>query len=184
MDNFFVIIIIILVLLIVYYVYIHNKLIKLYNNVNEAFATLDVYLKKRWDLIPNLVEIVKGYAKNEKETLEEIVSIRNTIYDDLNQSNKIATNEQINKSINKIIALVESYPELKANKNFLELSSKLSSIEDEIAQSRKYYNAVVKIYNNNVEMFPNNIIAKLDNHQKKLMFEAKEFEKENIKVDL
>ena len=139
-------IIIIILICLLYFIIVYNKLIKLNNTVNESFATMDVYLKKRWDLIPNLVNVVKGYAKHEKDTLEEIIKLRNNIYDNMSTEEKINKNKLINQSINKIMALAENYPELKANENFLQLSKDLTSIEDEIAQSRKYYNAVVKNY--------------------------------------
>ena len=103
----------------IYFIIVYNKLIKLNNTVNESFATMDVYLKKRWDLIPNLVNVVKGYAKHEKDTLEEIIKLRNNIYDNMSTEEKINKNKLINQSINKIMALAENYPELKANEKLL-----------------------------------------------------------------
>ena len=142
------IVIAIVILLILYVVISYNQLVKLNNETKEGFATMDVYLKKRWDLIPNIVEVVKGYAKHEKDTLKEVVEIRNSVksYDKLSDEQKIKTNEQIAGGITKLMALAEAYPDLKANENFLSLQQSLSGIEDEIAQSRKYYNAVVRNY--------------------------------------
>lgn len=177
-------IIIIILICLLYFIIVYNKLIKLNNIVNESFATMDVYLKKRWDLIPNLVNVVKGYAKHEKDTLEEIIKLRNNIYDNMSTEEKINKNKLINQSINKIMALAENYPELKANENFLQLSKDLTSIEDEIAQSRKYYNAVVKNYNNKVEMIPSNIIAKIDGYKSKPMFSIENEERQNIQVEV
>lgn len=177
-------IIIIILICLLYFIIVYNKLIKLNNTVNESFATMDVYLKKRWDLIPNLVNVVKGYAKHEKDTLEEIIKLRNNIYDNLSTEEKINKNKLINQSINKIMALAENYPELKANENFLQLSKDLTSIEDEIAQSRKYYNAVVKNYNNKVEMIPSNIIAKIAGYKSKPMFSIENEERQNIQVEV
>ncbi len=174
----------IILIIIICLLVIVNNLVKAKNRVNEAFSTMDVYLKKRWDLIPNLVDTVKGYAKHENNTLKEIVSLRNTIYDNLDNDNKIKTNNEINTPLSKLIALAESYPELKANENFIKLSEELVQIEDEIAQSRKYYNATVKEYNNKVEMIPSNIVAKLMGYKEKTMFEAKTEERANIKVGL
>ncbi|MEE3344225.1 MAG: LemA family protein [Bacilli bacterium] len=174
----------VVLLIIIYLFLVFNKFVKLNNDVNEAFSTMDVYLKKRWDLIPNIVETVKGYAKHEKETFEEVVKLRNNNYDDLSDNEKINTNKKINNSISRIMALAESYPELKADKHFLELQKTLGDIEDEIAQSRKYYNAVVRNYNNKVQMVPSNIVAKLFNYKTKNMFEANDDERNNVKVEL
>ena len=182
--QYVIVLAVVLIICLLYFVVVYNKLIKLNNSVNEGFATMDVYLKKRWDLIPNLVEIVKGYAKHESETFKEITKLRNENYDNLSNDDKIKTNEQLNKGINKIMALAEAYPELKANENFLKLSSDLTSVEDEIAQSRKYYNAVVRNYNNKVEMIPSNIVAKILGYKSKLMFIASEEERKNVKVKL
>jgi len=178
------IIIAIVVLLLVYVLISYNGLVKTNNSVKEAFSTMDVYLKKRWDLIPNIVETVKGYAKHEKETLESVVQLRNSAYDKMSQNDKMVTNGQVTGALSKLMALSESYPDLKANQNFLDLSAQLTKIEEDIANSRKYYNAVVKELNNKVQMFPSNIISKLFGFQEIKMFEISEKEKENIKVEL
>lgn len=182
--NYILIVGIILVVCLLYYFITYNKLIRMNNKVKESFATMDVYLKKRWDLIPNIVETVKVYAKYEKDTLKEIVSYRNGDYDNFSDSEKIKTNEQINRSISKLMALAESYPDLKANESFLSLQKELSGIEDEIAQSRKYYNAVVRKFNNNVEMIPSNIVAKILGFKVKDMFITDDNERNSIKVEL
>lgn len=178
------IIIVIIVLIIIYAFALYNSLIKLNNKVKEAFSTMDVYLKKRWDLIPNIVETVKGYAKHEKETLKEVIELRNSVYDKMSDDEKIKTNEQLSNGINKIMLLAEAYPDLKANENFKDLSNQLMKVEDEIANSRKYYNGVIRIYNNKVEMFPSNIFARLFGYKSKSMFEASANERENVKVKL
>lgn len=182
--NYVIVLVVVLIVCLLYFVVVYNKLIKLNNSVNESFATMDVYLKKRWDLIPNLVEVVKGYAKHEKDTFKEIVKLRSENYEDLSNDDKIKTNEKLSKGIGKIMALAEAYPELKANENFLQLSNDLTSVEDEIAQSRKYYNAVVRDYNNKVEMIPSNIVAKVLGYKIKLMFIANDEERQNVKVKL
>lgn len=177
-------VVIVLILIVLGYIFItFNSLIKLNNKVKEAFSTMDIYLKKRWDLIPNIVEIVKGYSSHEKDTLENIVKLRNNVYDNISIDSKIKTNLALNKRINELMILVENYPELKANLQFLNLSKELTKVEDEIAQARKYYNAVVRIFNNKVEMFPSNIVAGLIGFKKKLMFEATS-ERTNVKVEL
>ena len=116
------IIIAIIVLIIIYAFALYNSFVKLNNKVKEAFSTMDVYLKKRWDLIPNIVETVKGYAKHEKDTLKEVVELRNSAYDKMSDDEKIKTNEQLSSGISKIMALAEAYPDLKANENFKDLS--------------------------------------------------------------
>lgn len=173
----------IIVLIILYSLIVNNSIIKSFNRVREAFSTMDVYLKKRFDLIPNLVETVKSYTDYESETLENIVKARNT-YDNLEKEEKIKTNETAVKEINKLIALSENYPELKANNSFMKLSEQLTTIENDIANSRKYYNATVRIYNNKIGIFPNNIIAKIFGHKEEKMFSISESEKENINVNL
>ena len=178
------IIIAIIVLIIVYVFALYNSFIKLNNKIKEAFSTMDVYLKKRWDLIPNIVETVKGYAKYEKDTIKEVVELRNSAYDKMSEEEKIRTNEQLSSGIGKIMVLAEAYPDLKANENFKDLSNQLTKVEDEIANSRKYYNGVVRIYNNKVEMFPSNIFAGLFGYKSKTMFEANVNERENVKVEL
>ena len=178
------IIIAIIVLIIVYVFALYNSFIKLNNKLKEAFSTMDVYLKKRWNLIPNIVETVKGYAKHEKDTLKEVVELRNSAYDKMSDEEKIKTNEQLSSGISKIMALAEAYPDLKANENFKDLSNQLTKVEDEIANSRKYYNGVVRIYNNKVEMFPSNIFAGLFGYKSKAMFEASSNERENVKIEL
>lgn len=177
------IVIVLLVILILGFLLLFNLFKKRKNAVNEAFATMDVYLKKRWDLIPNIVDTVKGYASYESSTLKEIITQRSN-YDSLNSEEKLATNGEVNNELNKLFALVENYPEIKANTHFLELQKSLSQIEDEIASSRKYYNAVVRVYNNLVETFPANIIAKLFGYKSLKMFEASNIEKNNVEVRL
>ena len=178
------IILLIIISIIIYAFALYNNFVKLNNKVKEAFSTMDVYLKKRWDLIPNIVETVKGYAKHEKDTIEEVVELRNSTYDKMSDDEKIKTNEQLSSSISKIMVLAEAYPDLKANENFKNLSKELSKVEDDIANSRKYYNGVVRIYNNKVEMFPSNIFARIFGYKSKSMFEASANERENVKVEL
>lgn len=172
----------ILVLLVIYVLAVYNSLVKLNNSVTEAFATMDVYLKKRWDLIPNLVETVKGYAKHEENTLEKVVQLRNSVYDNNSEEGKLKANQELAKGIANIMMLAESYPDLKANQNFLDLSSQLAKIEEDIANARKYYNAVVRDFNNKVQMFPGNIIASMFGYKTKAMFETVETERNNVEV--
>lgn len=172
------------IILVIYTLLTYNSLIKSNNFVKEAFSTMDIYLKKRWDLIPNLVEIVKGYAKHEKEIFNQITSLRANSYDTLSTGKKININEQLTQEISKIMLISENYPDLKASENFLQLSHELSKIEDEIANSRKYYNGTVRILNNKIQMFPSNIIANIFGFKPANMFEANVDEKNNVKVDV
>ncbi len=176
--------ILILVLIIIYVFALYNSFIKLNNRVREAFSTMDVYLKKRWDLIPNIVEAVKGYAKHEKETLKDVIGLRNSSYDKMSDDEKIEANKQLSSDIQKIMALAEGYPELKASDNFKDLSKQLTKVEEDIANARKYYNGVIRMFNNKVEMFPSNIFAKLFGYKTKEMFEASANERENVRVQL
>jgi len=174
----------IIILILLYVLVTYNGLIKSKNLVKEAFSTMDVYLKKRWDLIPNLVEVVKGYASYEKETIEKITSLRANAYETMSMDKKINVNEQLTQDLSRIMAVSENYPDLKASQNFIELSHDLTKIEDEIANSRKYYNGTVRIFNNKVQMFPSSIVANLFGFHSANMFEANTNEKNNVKVDL
>lgn len=178
------VVIAIIAIMIIYTIVQYNTLIKANNIVKEAFSTMDVYLKKRWDLIPNLVETVKGYAKHEEETFNQITSLRANSYDSIPTDKKINVNEQITNEITKIMAISENYPELKASENFSKLSQELTKIEDEIANSRKYYNGAVRELNNKIQMFPSNIIAGIFGFKQANMFEANIDEKNNVKVSL
>lgn len=161
------------IIIIILYIFItYNILVKSNNLVKEAFSTMDVYLKKRWDLIPNLVEIVKAYAEHEKETFIRVTELRNNGYENMTINKKISINEQLAKEISHIRVISQNYPKLKANENYLQLSETLTKIEDEIVNSRKYYNATVRILNNKIEMFPSNLIAKLFGFETISMFEV------------
>lgn len=182
MWLYIIIAIVVILLLLVFSTY--NNLVKLNNKVEEAFSTMDVYLKKRWDLIPNIVEVVKGYAKHEEKTLEDVINLRNNSYDKMNINDKVDINNKLSQGVSKIMAIAEAYPDLKANENYKDLSSQLTKVEDDIANARKYYNGTVKNYNNKVQMFPSNIVAKILGYKAKNMFKANENERENIKIEL
>lgn len=160
----------------------YNKCVKLLNYVKEAFSTMDVYMKKRWDLIPNLVETVKGYASHEKGLLEEITNLRSKNYTDLSPDEKMDINNRLGLGLSKLIAVAENYPDLKASSNFSELQAELTHIEDEIANSRKYYNGCVREFNTYIQLFPSNLIASAFNFKERKMFEIDESQRENVKV--
>ena len=178
------IIIAIIVLIVIYALALYNSFVKLNNKVKEAFSTMDVYLKKRWDLIPNIVETVKGYAKHEKDTLKEVVELRNSTYDKMSDEEKIKTNEQLSSGINKIMALAEAYPDLKANQNFISLQQELANTENKISYSRQFYNDIVTTYNTKIQVFPSNIVAGMFNFTQETLFEVDNPEaRKNVKVD-
>lgn len=174
---------VVVVIVLIYLFSTYNAFVKLRNLVEEAFSTMDVYLKKRWDLIPNLVSTVKGYAKHEKEALAEIVSLRSKAYDNLSTDEKIEANNQLTQNITKLMALSEAYPDLKANESFQGLSGELSATERDIANARKYYNGAVRNLNDKVEMFPSNIVAKIFGFKTYRMFDINVNERENVKVE-
>ncbi len=173
-----------LIVLVVMYIWsTYNGLIKKRNDTDEAFSTMDVYMKKRYDLIPNLVETVKGYAKHEKEALTNIIQARNACISAHGTTEKAQAETQLTQSLKSIFALSEAYPDLKANTNFLDLQGQLKSLEVDIANARKYYNAVVKTFNNAIDMFPSNIIARWFHFERKEMFVIDENERKNVKVE-
>ncbi len=173
----------IVVITVVFVVSIYNKLAKLNVNVDEAFSSMDVFLKKRYDLIPNLVETVKGYAKHEKETLESVIRARNSALSATNTEDKINANNQLAMGLKSIFALAENYPDLKANEGFTNLQNQLTKIEEDISNARLYYNGSVKVFNKEIVVFPNVIIANMLGYSKKPFFEIEESERENVKVE-
>ena len=178
-----IIIAVIVVILVIFVISSYNGFVKLKNKCEEAFATMDVYLKKRYDLIPNLVETVKGYAAHEKETLEKVIAARNAAQGAQTIEDKIAGENALQGTLKSLFAVAEGYPELKANTNFLDLQEQLKKIEDDIANARKYYNAVIKEFNTKCEVFPSNIIAGLFHFERKPMFEVGSAEeRENVQV--
>ncbi len=183
MPTWIIIILVILVLLILYVIGTYNGLVKFRNRVKDQWSQIDVQLKRRFDLIPNLVSTVKGYAKHEQETLEDIVKIRNTYTSANTPNEKMEANQELTQAISKLFALVENYPDLKANTNFLELQNELQETENKIAVARQFYNDTVLTYNNKVDMFPSNIIAKMFHFVKEVFFEASNTERENVKVE-
>lgn len=162
----------------------YNGFVKLKNSVEEAFSTMDVFLKKRYDLIPNLVETVKGYAAHESGTLEKVVQARNMVQNAGSMEDKVTNEGVLSGALKTLFAVAESYPDLKANQNFIDLQNQLHKIEEDIANARKFYNAIVKMLNIKVESFPSNLIAKMFHFTRKPMFEVEsEEERQNVKVE-
>lgn len=178
----FIIILAVVVLLVLWFIGVANKLAKKKMKAENAFADVDVYLKKRYDLIPNTVNTVKGYAKHEKETLEAVISARNKAVSAGTVEEKIDADNEVTQAISRLFALTESYPELKANENFMDLQNKLSKQEEEIANARQYYNATVRDYNYATKVIPDTIVAKILGYKTMNMFVAAEAERENVEV--
>jgi len=162
------------VLVIIYFIGSYNKLVTLKNNAKNAWAQIDVQLKRRYDLIPNLVEIVKGYSVHEKETLENVIKARNTAISASTLEQKANAENMLTKALEKISLVVENYPELKANENYLALQEELTSTENKIAFSRQSYNDQVLFYNTSIEKFPTNILANTVNYKLMFYFEVSE----------
>ncbi len=163
-----------------------NAFVRLKNKAEEGLATIDVYLKKRYDLIPNLVETVKGYAKHESETLEKVVAARNIALSAKTVEEKAAAANNLTSSLRTFFnAVSESYPQLHANTNFLDLQAQLKNIEGELESARRYYNGVVKTFNTKLQLFPANIVGKRmgEGYEKMDYFELdSEEERKNVKV--
>lgn len=163
---------------------LYNSLVRLKNKCQEAWSDIDTQLKRRYDLIPNLVETVKGYATHEEGTLEKVVQARNAAMNAKTLPEKEQAENMITGALKTIFALAENYPDLKANQNFLELQNTLTEIEEHIQLSRRYYNATVRDFNTKIEVFPNNLIAGPFGFQKREFFEVDgEEERKNVKVD-
>jgi len=178
-----IILIVVLVLIGLFIVSNYNALIKAKNKVKDQFSQIDIQLKKRFDLIPNLVETVKGYTKHESETLEKIVNARNIYSNAKTDEEKVEASNELSKSLTHLFALAESYPELKANTNFIELQKDLKEVEDKISYARSFYNDAVRLYNNKVQTIPTNIIASLFGFKTESFFEAATEERQNVKVE-
>lgn len=161
----------------------YNSFVSLRNRVEEAFSTMDVFMMKRYDLIPNLVETVKGYTKHEQETLEKVIQARNMAVNASSPEDKMKAEGEFSGVLSRLFALSEAYPDLKANQQFLDLQSQLKLIEDDIAQSRKFYNGTTRQYNTTIETFPNNIIAGIFKFTRKPLFEVEDpSQRQNVKV--
>lgn len=161
-----------------------NKLIELKNNVKKSWSGVDILLKQRYDMIPNIVSVVKGYSKYEKGTLENITKLRASINDDHSQNNIIKANYKLNEDIKKILLLKEAYPELKSNGNYMKLQDELSVMEDKIANARTEYNNAVVSYQNKVLSIPSNLWAIILNYKEEPYFGIKDTEKENVNVNI
>ncbi|MCT3922745.1 LemA family protein [Elizabethkingia anophelis] len=166
-----IVVIALVVIVLLYGVSVYNKLVKFRNLVQEAWSSIDVMLKKRYDLIPNLVETVKGYATHERETLDSVTQARTMAKNAGSVQEKEAAEKNLNQVMMNLFAVAEQYPDLKANTNFQQLQNELSSLESDIEKSRRYYNGTVRENNTLVESFPSNIIANMYKFEKAPFFE-------------
>lgn len=178
-----IIIVVVIVVLILVFIGMYNSLVKLRNIVEEAFSTMDVYMKKRFDLIPNLVETVKGYAAHEKETLERVIEARSVVQSADTPEAMMRGEAQLTGALERLFAVSEGYPQLRANENFLDLQRQLQVAEEDIANARKYYNGTVRMYNTKTEVFPSAMVAAMFRFQRKPLYEVVDAaERENVKV--
>lgn len=175
--------IVIILIPIIYIVLAFNRLTTLLNSVKKYWSQVDVLLKQRADLIPNIVNTVKGYSKHEQDTLTNVISARNEMLNATSKEEEMNANKKMNNSINRLLALQEDYPELKADKNYMSLHNDLRQLEDEIADARNRYNNSVLKYKNKLEIFPSNVIASIFNFKPELFFQIDDEEKDNPKVE-
>lgn len=182
MEGFIILGIVIAVIVIIA-IAIYNNLVSLRMRVKNAWAQIDTQLKRRFDLIPNLVETVKGYASHEQSTFEKIVEARSNFNSASSVADKSEANNMLTDSLKSIFALAENYPDLKANENFSSLQVELSSTEDKVAFSRQFYNDTVQMYNTSIMTFPNNIFANMFKFKEESFFEvADSKERDAVKV--
>lgn len=175
--------VILVVVVAVWLVLVYNGLVRLKNRVDEAWSDIDVQLKRRYDLIPNLISTVKGYAKHEKDLFERVTEARAAAINAGTPGEQEKAENMLTGALKSVFAVAENYPELKANQNFLELQRELSDTENKIQASRRFYNGNVRDFNTKIEVFPTNLIAKQLGFSKREFFEAEEGAKENVKVE-
>jgi len=172
----------ILILLFLYFVVTYNTFVILKTRIKEAFSGIDVQLKRRADLIPNLVETVKGYAKHEREVFENVTKARSALIKAETVKEKLEANNMLTDALKSLFAVAEAYPQLQSSQNFQELQRQLEDTEDKIAYARQFYNSNVLEYNAKIKTFPSNIIANIFGFKEENFFEAKEEEKSLPKV--
>ncbi len=164
------------------FMFIYNGIVSKKNEVSNAMGGMDTYLKQRYDLIPNIVEATKQYMQHEKQVLEDIVKLRSTAMEANKSNDVVEANNKISKALSGLMVQVENYPELKSNQNFIQLQNALKDVEENIAASRRYFNAAVTDFNNALEMFPSSIVASMMGQTKKNVFEISEEERKNVNI--
>lgn len=183
MSAELIVIIVFIVILLLSFIGIYNKLVSRKNQVENVFGSIDALLKKRYDLIPNLVATVQTYMKHEQKVLTDITELRTkAISGNITNDEKVELNNNLSGLLNGIRVAVENYPDLKANQNFMQLQVAMNEVEEQISAARRAYNAVVTDYNNSVEMFPSSIFAGIMKLRRKPVFEIQESERQNVNV--
>lgn len=182
MPTALIIVLVIVVLLLLWLVGVYNSLIRLKNRVQEAWSDIDVQLKRRYDLIPNLVETVRGYMKHEDSVFTKVTQARSQAMQATGAQNKAEAENALSGTLKSLFAVAEGYPELKASQNFLQLQDEISDTENKIQASRRFYNGQVRDFNTKIQVFPTNLIANMLKFTAYEYFEANEQEKENVKV--
>ncbi len=173
----------IIAIIAIWAVAIYNGLIRLKNRIDEAWSDIDVQLKRRYDLIPNLVNTVKGYASHEKEVFEKVTEARTKAMSAESAGDKAQAENALSQTLKSLFAVAEAYPDLKANQNFLELQRELTDTEDKVQASRRFYNGNVRDFNTKIQVFPNNVFAGMLGFSAREFFEAAGGEKEPVKVE-
>ena len=178
------IILVIVVLLVLFVISVYNGLVRARQKVRNSWSQIDVQLQRRFDLIPNLVETVKGYMAHEEGVLEKVTALRSSWANAKTVEDKANIDNELSGALKTIMAVSENYPDLKANQNFVDLQNSLKETENKIAYSRQFYNDTVTIYNTKLEVFPNNIIGSMFNFKPESLFEVESGEaRKNVKVD-
>ncbi len=178
----FIVIGVVIVVLLAIVVGMYNGLVTLRNKIEAAWAQIDVQLKRRYDLIPNLVETVKGYATHERETLEKVIQARNMAQSATGAAEQAQAENMLTGALKSLFAVSEAYPDLKANQGFLDLQEELTSTEDRISYARQFFNDIVYKYNTKIQVFPTVIIANMFNFDEREYFEAEGEERGNVEV--
>jgi len=177
-------IVVIIVVVVLFVIFLFNRLVQLRNEVKNSWAQIDVQLKRRFDLIPNLVKSVKGYMKHEKGLLTEITRQRTAVMQAASLAGKAKASGKLSDAIRSLLVNVENYPQLRASENVMQLQEELTGTENKIAYSRQHYNDIVMLFNNRIQVFPNNMIAGMLGFKEHELFETSEAEKKPVHVEL
>ena len=170
----------VLIVMILYVIFLYNDIIRKKNETDKAFGSVDVMLKKRYDLIPNLIETVKQYMIHEATVLSDVTKLRARFSENIPDEDKVDLHNDISKRLNNIMVSVENYPDLKANRNFLKLQASWNEAEEQISASRRYYNSAITDYNNAIQTFPSNLMTIIFKFSSRKVFEIEEVEQKNI----
>ena len=182
MTQFFWILLGLVVLVIVYFWSLYNSLVSLKNQIEESVSQIDVQLKRRADLIPNLIETVKGYVKHEKTVFTEVTKARSALMNAGSLAKKAEASNMVTEALGKLFAIAEAYPNLKANENFVQLQKELADTEDKVAFARQYYNNIVQEFNTKIQTFPNTLVNEKLGFTEKEFFQASDEERKSVKV--